>query len=44
MTSSKSLVCSYGDLGFSLATLIIYNQPDNTPLARMATWASPWSP
>ena len=36
--------CTYGDLGFSLATLIIYSQSDSILLARMATSASPWPP
>ena len=36
--------CTYGDLDFSFATLIIYNQSESTLLARMATSASPCPP
>ena len=38
------LVCSFGDLVFSLATLIIYNQLESILLARMANSASPCPP
>ena len=37
-------VCSYGELGISLATLIIYELSEIILLARMASWASPRPP